>query len=203
MQRPVDYVLWSISTQSAIVIIPEEAELVIPILQATRTPSCHLMVYAAPITRNMLHFCDLDYYALPCLPKDHTLPDWLAIELGILGGRLYFNFAEYEPLQRHLRAMVSSATDEEEAAMQNVSLPPHLTNFLLEWLSIKRKGQDITSTPMGYLCHGRRLHDTHAFFNAVLGSAISPPMKVNSMADHADRDGRSADGCSGVDRLRE
>jgi hypothetical protein len=37
-------------------------------------------------------------------------------------------------------------------------------SFLLEWLSLRRKGQDIMHTPIGYICQGRPLDSGHAFF---------------------------------------
>lgn len=161
MKRPVEYVLWSIETQTALVIVPEEAELIIPILRMMESPPVHLISYAAPMTRNMFHFCCLDYYALPCLPQHHAFPEWLSIELGILGGRLYFTFAEYEPLRKHLDALAAPWSQMQEA------LPTRkFIAFLLDWLSVRRKSQDITLTPMGYLCTGKAMHETHPFFRA-------------------------------------
>lgn len=62
----------------------------------------HLITYAAPITKNMLHFNGLSYYILPRLPDGYIAPDWLSIELGIFAGRLYINFPEYTPLTNYL-----------------------------------------------------------------------------------------------------
>jgi hypothetical protein len=46
----------------------------------------------------MLHFNDLKYYAVPSLPNSWTAPSWLKIELGIIAGRLYFEYEEYTDL---------------------------------------------------------------------------------------------------------
>jgi hypothetical protein len=38
------------------------------------------------------------------------------------------------------------------------------TRFILEWTSLRRKGQDVMHTPLGYVCQGRPLGIEHAFF---------------------------------------
>jgi hypothetical protein len=113
----------------------------------------------------MLHFSGLLYYVLPCLPNNHTVPDWLSIELGILGARLYFDFAEYAPLAKYLSlthgpGAHTSAPLHEQSAVSADSL----STFLLEWLTFRRKGQDVMQTPMGYICQGRPLDESHPFF---------------------------------------
>lgn len=37
-------------------------------------------------------------------------------------------------------------------------------SFILEWISLRRRGQDIMHTPLGYVCQGRPLGIEHAFF---------------------------------------
>ncbi|KAJ5405356.1 hypothetical protein N7465_006640 [Penicillium sp. CMV-2018d] len=66
--RPVNYVLLSMRADVARDIIPEEAELVIPILREHADPPTHLLLYAALFTKRMLYFNRLDYYSLPRLP---------------------------------------------------------------------------------------------------------------------------------------
>lgn len=146
--------------------MPEEVELIIQLLRLMESSAVHLISYAAPITRNMFHFCRLDYYALPCLSQHHAFPAWLSIELGILGGRLYFTFAEYEPLRKHLHALAMPSLYN-KGSKQELLSTSSLFAFLLDWLSIRRKSQDITLTPMGYLCMGKALHEMHPFFGAV------------------------------------
>jgi hypothetical protein len=49
-------------------------------------------------------------------------------------------------------------------------------SFILEWLSLRRRGQDVMHTPLGYVCQGRPLDSQHAFFvtnRAVDGSVVN------------------------------
>ncbi|KAK5705789.1 hypothetical protein LTS12_028255, partial [Elasticomyces elasticus] len=142
--RSVNWVLWSTVSQSAMVIIPEEAELLIPQLRAKEKLRVHLLLYAAPVTRKMLHFNKLNFYATPSLPPGWKAPPWLSFELGILSGRLYFDFADYEFILHGLRCDadskeyidLSGAVDHEkfdfDAAKSTLA-------FLMEWLSIRRQ----------------------------------------------------------------
>ena len=43
--------------------------------------------------------------------------------------------------------------------------------FLGDWLSLRRQGQDITQTPMGYVCQGWQLRSDHPFFTQRLVDA--------------------------------
>ncbi|KAI9150138.1 hypothetical protein HJFPF1_09893 [Paramyrothecium foliicola] len=97
--RPVSWVLWSQVTQTAVIVIPEEAECLIPIMRDTSVEKgTYLLVYSAPTTRKMAHFDDLTYYAIPTLPQDWQAPDWLRVELGLFAGRLYFKWSEYSAI---------------------------------------------------------------------------------------------------------
>ena len=115
----------------------------------------------------------LSYYVLPHLPDGYTAPDWLSIELGILGARLYFNFAEYAPLVKFLD-IADSPNAENSALLGKQSAAPagSLSTFLFDWLSIRRKGQDIVQTPMGYICQGRPLNERHPFFRTADANAV-------------------------------
>ncbi|PHH61174.1 hypothetical protein CDD81_697 [Ophiocordyceps australis] len=155
--RSVEWVLWSPATQVALVVIPEEAEIVIPLIRGMPAPMVHLLAYSAPVTRHMLRFGQLEYYALPSLAANHVTPTWLSIELGILGARLYFGHCEYGALLEHLEALDSPSGGQQIAAKR-------LLAFVFEWLTVRRKGQDILHTPMGYVCQGRTLGQDHAFF---------------------------------------
>ncbi|KAK6953233.1 hypothetical protein Daesc_005533 [Daldinia eschscholtzii] len=164
--RPVEWVLWSPSAQTALVIIPEEAELLIPWLRGTtRSPRVHLIAYAAPVTKTMERFNTLQYYSLPALPPACKFPEWLRFELGVLGGRLYVSLAEWDPLSRYLQSSFektdelsregSNPTQAEAATPTPFADDP--SSFLLEWLTLLRKTQDVLHTPMGYICTGRAL----------------------------------------------
>jgi hypothetical protein len=154
-------------SKTALVIVPEEAELVIPLLRAAKTPHVHLLLYAAPVTRKMLHFDNLLYYNFPMLPAGWKAPSWLSFELGILAGRLYFNFSDYSGL---LLEKLCSPGHSDGGSQSSSSLDARTSTskdvlaFLNEWLALRRQGQDITHTPMGYVCHGRQLRSDHPFF---------------------------------------
>lgn len=127
----------------------------------------HLITYAAPVTKNMLHFNELSYYVVPRLPNGYTAPDWLSIELGIFAGRLYINFPECAPLTNYLQLAVKTGTKSPQSRTERVGMSiKNPADFLLEWLTVCRKGQDIMHTPMGYICQGRPLHESHPFFAA-------------------------------------
>ncbi|MCJ1402282.1 hypothetical protein MMC11_005502 [Xylographa trunciseda] len=166
--RPVEWILWSPSNRTALIVISEEAELLIPMIRAARKPMVHLITYAAPVTKNMLHFNELSYYVLPNLPDGYTAPGWLSIELGIFAGRLYINFPECAPVTNYLQLADKTGTDSPQSrTTEHVSITTkNPVDFLLEWLTVCRKGQDIMHTPMGYICQGRPLHESHPFFAA-------------------------------------
>ncbi|KAE8377081.1 hypothetical protein BDV26DRAFT_293508 [Aspergillus bertholletiae] len=168
--RPVNWLLLNSQTNVGLVIIPEEAEELIPIIRKTQSSSVHLIMYAAPFTKRMLQFDRLKYYALPSLPKGWSPPPWLLFELGILAGRLYFQFSGHKFLLEQLEldpdnptTHINLATDSNAAACDNYFVRSRL-NFLQDWLTLRRQGQDISHTPMGYVCQGLRLLPDHPFF---------------------------------------
>ncbi|KAI9644579.1 hypothetical protein NHQ30_006600 [Ciborinia camelliae] len=186
--RQVSWVLWSPVTETALIVIPEETEFLIPILRGALTPVCYLLTYAAPITRKMLvHFNDLRYYAIPALPKDWIASIWLTVQLGIFSGALYFEFFQYEYLCNFLGFEADKVMEEsqegyleEEFQIIDSVVPGENNNakeqkylgftskplsFLQEWLSVRRKGQDFAHTPMGYVCQGKPLTESHPFFS--------------------------------------
>lgn len=157
--------MWNPSNETALVVIPEEAELLIPMIRAQVKPKVHIMTYAAPVTKNMLHFSGLLYYVIPRLPVGYAVPDWLSVELGIFAGRLYMNFAECAAVERYLRLASNFNAKQLQSNSEHVDvLTTDSVNFLLNWLTIRRKGQNIMHTPMGYICQRRLLHQDHPFF---------------------------------------
>jgi hypothetical protein len=92
--RPIQYMLWSGQSETAILVSPEEAELLIPICRRAAKQSVHLLTYSAPVTRKMLQFNDMNYYAIPPLAEDWIAPQWLQVQVGLFAGRLYLPFAE-------------------------------------------------------------------------------------------------------------
>ncbi|KAI9701732.1 MAG: hypothetical protein M1820_006360 [Bogoriella megaspora] len=199
-QRPVNWILWSTVTETALVVNPEEAEILIPILREQKNPSTHLLVYAAPVTRTMLHFNRLRFLSIPDLPTDWMAPSWFLIELGIFAGRLYFEPNEYEELTQYLGlgstmtekqangsavdlsnedqdvdgdvdgsengANAQEDTEKSKMPAQVTSFTKKPLNFLQKWLAIRRKGQEFSQTPMGYICQGKQLLADHPFFES-------------------------------------
>ncbi|OJJ45284.1 hypothetical protein ASPZODRAFT_99177 [Penicilliopsis zonata CBS 506.65] len=186
MLRPVNWLLWSPVTKVAVILIPEEVEALLSILNESRDTAAptHLLTYSAPATRGMLPFNSLKYYAIPPLPASWKAPTWLAIELGILAGRLYFSFSEYANICNYLRIETREETgrkdgdvmmlsDDEEgfeggSPKKKGTFTAKPLSFLQKWLSVRRKGQDFVHTPMGYVCQGKLLTESHPFFGGAV-----------------------------------
>lgn len=100
--RHITWVLWSQESETAMIITPEEAEHVIPLIRKSRRPSTSLLTYAAPVTRRMMQFNNLNYYTIPAMPTGWEAPKWLMIELGLFASRLYFEFEEYTSMRKYL-----------------------------------------------------------------------------------------------------
>ena len=158
-----EWILWNPSNETGIIVISEEAELSIDIIRSIESPTVHLITYAAPVTKAMLHFNRFTYYALPRLPRGYTVPQWFAIELGIVAGRLYIDFVEYKTIMEFLRLMESDSKALVNGGESALSVEDPIS-FAREWLTLCRKGQEIMHTPMGYVCNGKQLHRTHPFF---------------------------------------
>ena len=187
-QRPVNWVLWSKKSNTAMVISPYEAEHLLEKVQASQY--VHLLTYAAPVTRKMLHFDNLNFFTIPELSENWVAPSWLVRALGLFAGRLYFKHEEYPPLCTWLRQPLPSADRDnnkdsernkeneyptrkgmpKEVTVPATPIQPFSQNplpFVQEWLGIRRGGQDITQTPMGYICRSRILTSDHIFFAPV------------------------------------
>lgn len=162
--------------QIAIVVIPEEAEELIPVLRSMEDAPCsHLLLYAAPTTKRMLDFDRMDYYAVPRLPTNWRPPVWLPFELGILAGRLYFDFANYQTILNGLYLTSESLASYDHTAVCAIQARTkrHLA-FLQEWLALRRQGQDVSHTPMGYVCQEWPLRSDHPFFEARRVTQVMP-----------------------------
>lgn len=165
----------------------EEAEDLIPMQRDSRRPMTHLATYAAPITRRMLHFNQLGYYAIPSTSSDSQAPQWLTDEIGLFAGRLYFEFEEHESIMKLLgirrtddpltggaspTETSSTHVTGQESRHQNFQLSTSTANtlmFIQEWLGVRRKGQEFTNTPMGYMCEEKPLTTQHPFFAKLSG----------------------------------
>jgi hypothetical protein len=117
--RPCQWVLYCPATETGILVSHEEANLLIPVLRdRKRKMRCHLIVYSAPVTRRMLQFNDLNFYAVPPLPEGFKAPTSFKVELGIFAGRLHFGWDEYEALLGYLgtRATVDPTSMSDDGA---------------------------------------------------------------------------------------
>ncbi|KAK1971591.1 hypothetical protein LY78DRAFT_688890 [Colletotrichum sublineola] len=184
--RNVSWMLWSQVTEVALVVVPEEAEALLPVMRdANFTGATNLIVYSAPVTRKMLHFSDLQYYSIPTLPSEWRAPAWLKIELGLYAGRLYFEWSEYDrvcdflgidqslPLLEFLEEE-GSESDSADAQRSSgagsaaAGLTSRPLSFVQEWLASRRRGQDFLSTPMGFIAQGKTLQENHPFFRQAM-----------------------------------
>ncbi|TQS35022.1 hypothetical protein Golomagni_04573, partial [Golovinomyces magnicellulatus] len=169
LHRPVHWILWSKVTEVALVIIPEEAEIILPMLRK-KLYAVHLLTYAAPITQKMLEFNEFDHYNVPSLPPSWHAPLWLRIEIGILAKRLYFDYSEYDSLIKFLGVKDEQGKIIENDDNQFPELSSTITSkiydspvgfttkplcFLQDWLALRGEGQEFIHTPMGYICQGR------------------------------------------------
>jgi len=204
--RPVQWILWGRLTETALVVIPEEANLLIPILRQELAYT-HLILYSAPVTRRMLHFNNLDFYATPPLPAGFKAPTWLTIELGILSGRLYFEWEEYGEMLRFLDISGDGGMSELDDGIQGTKLERFTKKpltFLHEWLAVRRKGQGFEHTPMGFVTTGKVLSAEHPFFRTSSNVEREPSSKkmfVNSqkvVAEESDDDSYESEELYGV-----
>ncbi|KAJ4298924.1 hypothetical protein N0V90_004167 [Kalmusia sp. IMI 367209] len=177
--RPCQWILWNLAAGKALVVSPEEADLVLPLLRRFRHNDSsigrtHLIVYSAPITRRMLHFNNLSYHATPPLPPESKVPTWLKIELGIFSGRLYFEWNEYKELLAYLGVKASVGHEDFLGDLARDTFVKKPLTFLHDWLAVLRKGQDFEHTPMGCVTTGKPLSADHPFF---LSSTMDEPEK--------------------------
>ncbi|KNG50865.1 hypothetical protein TW65_01843 [Stemphylium lycopersici] len=180
--RPSHWILWSFISQQALMVSPEEADEILPIVRDSHlfqaSGKVHLIAYAAPATRRMLHFNKLDYYATPSLPADFQAPVWLRVELGLFAGRLYIEWDEYYELLGYL-----GLGEDLSQHLDKLPFAKKPLSFLHEWISLRRKGQDFEHTPMGFVTSGKPLTENHPFFR-VLSGEDDPSLRPH-VARHA------------------
>lgn len=151
-------------------------------------------MYAAPVTRHMSRFSSLQFFTLP--NYDGAFPSWLRIELGILAGRLYFEFEDYNEILSYVQPCEGPARNEKWFAHDAIG-------FLEEWLAATRNMKDFEHTPMGYVCQGRPLREDHPFFTAandvdMVNDSSSKPTLRRSLTGVDEDQAASTDG-SGTD----
>lgn len=84
------------------------------------------------------------------------MPDDLIAEIGIFAGRLY---SEHDEVVTLLDYVARTKFHNDSQASKTRTL-----NFVYEWITRRRKGQDFGHTPIGYICSGRILAQDHPFF---------------------------------------
>ncbi|KAF4448734.1 very large low complexity protein [Fusarium austroafricanum] len=187
IMRPVEWILWRPGMETALIIIPEEAELLLPRLRRMQNPTTFLLTYTVPLTRSLLAVGSLAYYPVPAPVRGLAIPTWLSIQVGIFAGRLYLPFDEYAELRSWLavdkRVELSETLDDvpnEEPEILSLSCMNNtaLLQFIAEWLAYRSRLSDIMHTPMGYLIRNRDLSENHPFFTTNLKSTA---MKNNSL----------------------
>ncbi|KAF4990601.1 hypothetical protein FGRMN_8360 [Fusarium graminum] len=176
LMRPIEWVLWRPAIETALVVIPEEAELLLPKLRRIQTPTTFLLTYTSPSTRSLLGVGTLAYYPVPTPKQELVIPSWLHIEIGLIAGRLYLPYDEYTQLRTCLqvgeRAEPLVGMDDIHRSRKHI-LPnfgvinaQSLSGFLTEWIPYRSRSSDIMHTPMGYMVANRDLHESHPFFSS-------------------------------------
>jgi hypothetical protein len=123
--RPCHWVLWSRSTEVGLLVTHEEANQLIPVLwKYKRNTLVHLIVYSAPVTRRMLQFDELKYYAIPSLPEDFKVSTSFKVDLCILAGRLHFGWDEYETLMGYLGTAAADNLNTQAAKLEPFAKDP-------------------------------------------------------------------------------
>ncbi|KAF2104829.1 hypothetical protein NA57DRAFT_30565 [Rhizodiscina lignyota] len=198
--RSTHWILWSEISQTALLLVPEETEVIMRLLKEWKNPQTHLLAYSAPTTRKTMQFNNLNYYATPPLPDGWKAPLWLKIQVGLFAGASYFSYEEYEALLEILglnKDTLQSSDSEEDGdagatrtdgvvaasdAQPKLTFTAKPTVFLGEWLAIRRRGQESKQTPMGFLVQHKPLHEDHHFFAPPGVSTTTNASKVKKSA---------------------
>lgn len=213
-QRPVNWLIWSTKTETALVISPFEAEQLLLTMRSfdSKHAAAHLLIYAPPTTKKMLRFNNLDVFSIPQLPDGWRPPRWLTVELGIFAGRLYFPFRDYTTICKYLGVKLPSKLKGVGGTDTNGTVTPRRDAnggpttsvsrqlftakplaFMQEWLAMRRKGQDFAHTPMGYVCQGKELGRDHPFFKRSGITASDDEMDDIEESDESDEAENQAD----------
>ncbi|RAL58205.1 hypothetical protein DID88_002308 [Monilinia fructigena] len=184
--RPVEWILWSPSNETALIVISEEVELFDSGDSYSKKSNGTPNYIRCSYHKSMQHFNGLSYYVLPNLPNGCKTPEWLSIELGIFAGRLYINFTEYAALSDYLQLAHETTSNSLLNCAGDASIfTKNPLDFLSEWLTLRRKGQDIMHTPMGYICQARSLHESLPFFasRSARNKELEKPSEVETQSD--------------------
>lgn len=105
-------------------------------------------------------FNDLTYLTIPSWPEGCALPSWLTIEVGVISGRLYFDYSEYKPFLSWM-GIVDGQKPSDIACGLGSDQP---LQFLWEWVCHRRQMNDVMYTPVGFVCQRRDLQESHFVF---------------------------------------
>lgn len=143
-------------------------------------------------------FNSLEYFTVPSQKINRPFPDWLGVELAVLSGGLYFEYRQYRVLLAWLGVAEPTVSMGECMAKAKSESGYKLRaarslKFLLEWLTYRRKTEDILNTPMGFVGQRRALKPDHAFFTVGMGTAnrdkmVYLPQDRPKTADDEDSD---------------
>ena len=80
-----------------------------------------------------------------------------------------------------------TSSPKQQQQQQRTKLTHKPFTFTQDYLSVRRRGQEISHTPMGFLCMGKPLHEDHAFFRAA--ESAKPKKKGLTPVSLAQADG--------------
>lgn len=160
-QRPVSWLLWSDSSSQCLAISPYEAERLLPLLKGQKR--VYMIQYAAPVSRQTLHFDRMQFRSIPTLPRAWQPPTWLVRAVGLFAGRTFFSWKEANAMCAFLDLPKASDAEDADTAASVKPLMKKPLRVVHKWTML-RHGADFSYSPMGYLCSERVLKKDHAFF---------------------------------------
>lgn len=170
-QRAVQWVLATRSTGTArlMIISPFEAEQLLPNIRASSKVALHL--YKPRCNMNSRTFDRLDFLSIPADAKSSNIPRRLLLKLDVFAGQLYLNsYDDYLQVCALLGLATEAAKEGQVVAADGFILRncgkarpgSSPVKFLSELMcNIRRNGQGISKTDMGYILEGKLLERSH------------------------------------------
>ena len=177
-QRPVNWILVCPASETFVIISPHEAALLVPMLRQNKSPQTYLAIYAASVARSMLPLRDLSFYTIPSLPEGWTASRDVILDIAIFAGCVYLSFDESEALS----LCFNGSSSEPDRVNRQPPFGERSIAFMQEWLAVRRKGQEYTHTPLGYILQSRRLLRDHPFFKNPVEEPIEETIASNADA---------------------
>jgi len=167
--KPVHWLLTSRSAPDCLIILSQhEVNALLPDLRSSKHVRLHM--YSARISATSQSLDDLLFYCVPSTGESFTaqIPRALVPQLNMFAGQLFpSSYQHYRALCNFLGLDSTPRTDRlrnrfvlsqyREGAMKKSPFQNNPTRFFKELFSIRRKGQEIDSTPVGRMLNGRRL----------------------------------------------